>query len=413
MKRLFFLLLIITIMPTMAYCLEYPNINSKMVEVYDLTDNEVLYEVDSNKKTSIASLTKIATTITAIENIKNLDEEVTITKDILKTVSWDASKAGLKVGDKVTYLDLLYASMLPSGADATNSIAILSSGSIDKFVDKMNALAKKIHLKNTHFVNVTGLDDKEHYSTADDVRTLLAYSLKNPLFKKIYSTREYKLTNGLKVKSTIVTYNKKSSVNTSKIIGSKTGYTGDAGYCLSSLSNANGHEILIIVLKANHVGVNYYNIVDTVKLIDFVNSHYKDEILVEKNHLIKTIHVSLSDVNNYKVIASDDVKKYLPDDYDKNDIKIKYDGLEELSYKNKIGEKIGTIKYYYKDKLVAKEEVKLDKKLNFNLGKFIKKYYYIIIGIVVLIIITGLIIIKNKRKIRKRSRIRHNNQRLR
>ena len=398
MKRLFFLLLIITIMPTMAYCLEYPNINSKMVEVYDLTDNEVLYEVDSNKKTSIASLTKIATTITAIENIKNLDEEVTITKDILKTVSWDASKAGLKRGDKVTYIDLLYASMLPSGADATNSIAILSSGSIDKFVLKMNSLAKNLNLKNTHFVNVTGLDDKEHYSTADDVKTLLSYALKNPLFKKIYTTREYTLSNGLKVKSTIITYNKNSSVNTSKIIGSKTGYTGDAGYCLSSLSEANGHEILIVVLKANHTGNNYYNIVDTVKLIDFINKNYKEEVIVKRNDLVKNIPVTLSDINNYKVVAYSDVKKYLPSDYNKNDIKIKYGGLEELSYKNKKGEKIGTIKYYYKNKLVAKEDVKLNKKIKFNLGKFIKKHFIIIIIVVILVLIVLLNLIKRKKR---------------
>ena len=67
--------------------------------------------------------------------------------------------------------------MLPSGADATNSIAILSSGDISSFVKKMNKLAQKIGLNNTNFVNVTGLDDNNHYSTADDCRKLLDYAL--------------------------------------------------------------------------------------------------------------------------------------------------------------------------------------------------------------------------------------------
>ena len=213
-----FFIIIILLNPSFLYALEYPELNSQIVEIYDLTDEKVIYEVDSFKETSIASLTKIATTITAIETISNLDEEVTITWDILNTVPWDASKAGLQAGDYVTYRDLLYASMLPSGADATNSIAILSSGSIDNFVIKMNELAKNLELNNTHFVNVTGLDEDGHYSTADDVRKLLSYALKNELFRDIYTTREYTLSNGLEVESTIIKYNTLSLFDTSSIM---------------------------------------------------------------------------------------------------------------------------------------------------------------------------------------------------
>jgi len=243
--------------PITTYALNYPKLDSKNIEIYDLTDNKILYELKSKEKVSIASLTKIATTITAIENIKNLDEKVTITKKILNTVNREASKAGLKSGDKLTYRDLLYASMLPSGADATNSIAILSSGSIKNFVNKMNNLAKKIGLKNTNFVNVTGLDENNHYSTVDDVRKLLIYSLENPLFKQIYTTKKYTLSNGLIVKSTLLGTYKNPNINTEKIIGSKTGFTGKAGYCLSSLSNINKHEMIIIVLKAKKTNTIY------------------------------------------------------------------------------------------------------------------------------------------------------------
>ena len=198
-KNKWLLLFILFLFPINIYALNYPKLDSKIVEVYDMTDGKILYEVNSKKSSSIASLTKIATVITAIENIKNVDEKVTITKEILSTVSWDASVAGLKIGDVVTYKDLLYASMLPSGADATQSIAILSSGSVDNFVEKMNKLAEKIELKNTHFVNVTGLDVDGHYSTADDMRKLLVYALKNNLFKEIYTTKDYTLSNGLKL----------------------------------------------------------------------------------------------------------------------------------------------------------------------------------------------------------------------
>ena len=404
MKKFYsFIITLLILLPINVFSLDYPSINSKIVEVYDVNDDKVLYEVDSNKQTSIASLTKIATTITAIENIKNLDEQVTITSNILSTVSSDASKAGLKVGDKVTYRDLLYASMLPSGADATNSLAILISGSIDNYVVKMNELAKKIGLKNTHFVNVTGLDINDHYSTADDVRKLLNYALKNKLFREIYTAKEYTLSNGLKVTSTINSkYGKNQDVTT--ILGSKTGYTGNAGYCLSSLSNINGHEMLIIVLNASHIGNNYYNIVDTLDLIKFMNENYKEETLVKKGQLIKKIPVTLSKIDNYNILSTKDVKKYLPKDYDIKNLKIKYKGLNSLSFSNKKGEKIGTVKYYYEGKLINEEKVILNKEIKMDIIKVLKKYYYIIIGVIILIITLVVSKIKGKKKKKRKQK---------
>lgn len=404
MKKFYSLIItLLLLLPINIFALEYPHVNSKIVEIYDINDDKVLYEVDSNKQTSIASLTKIATVITAIENIKNLDEQVTITNEIMSTVSWDASKAGLKAGDKVTYKDLLYAAMLPSGADATNSIAILTTGSIDNFVIKMNELAKKIGLKNTNFVNVTGLDIDNHYSTADDVRKLLNYALKNKLFREIYTAKEYTLSNGLKVTSTINSkYGKNQDVTT--ILGSKTGYTGNAGYCLSSLSNINGHEMLIIVLNASQIGSNYYNIVDTLDLIKFMNENYKEETLVKKGQLIKKIPVTLSKIDNYKILSTKDVKKYLPKDYDIKNLKIKYKGLNSLSFSNKKGEKIGSVKYYYEGKLITEEKVILNKEIKMDIIKVLKKYYYIIIGVIVLIITLVVSKIKSKKKKKRKQK---------
>jgi D-alanyl-D-alanine carboxypeptidase (penicillin-binding protein 5/6) len=399
MKKILFLFLLL--IPFCVFALEYPSLNSKYVEIYDLNDKQVLYEVNSNDVVSIASLTKIATTITAIESIENLDEQITITSSILNTVSWEASVAGLRAGDRLTYRDLLYASMLPSGADATHSLAILSSGSISKFVDKMNDLAKRIGLEHTHFVNVTGLDIKDHYSTADDVRKLLEYSLQNELFRKVYTTKEYTMSNGKTVKTTLFTYNRNSSSDTSTILGSKTGFTLEAGYCLASLSNINGHEMIIIVLKAEKKNNTFYNIVDTAKLIGFMNENYKDETLVVKDKLIKEIPISLSKIDRYSIYSSQEIKKYLPSDYDSNNIKIVYDGLEVMNYKNKVGEQIGVVNYYYKDELLLKQEVVLDKEIEISYKKFAKKYR-VAIGVVILLIL--LIIILIIRRIIKRKK---------
>ena len=385
-KKIFYFFVFTLFFPISCFALDFPDVNSKIVEIYDLNDEKVLYEVDSTKRASIASLTKIVTTITAIETIPNLEERVVVTRDILNTVAWDASKAGLKVGDSLTYMDLLYASMLPSGADATNTIAIASSGSIENYVIKMNNLVSSLKLENTHFVNVTGLDQEGHYSTADDIRVILSYALKNELFRKIYTTREYTLSSGLKVSSTILTYNKNSSMDTSKILGSKTGYTGDAGYCLSSLSDINTHEVLIIVLGAEHRGSIYYNILDTSNLISFLLEHYKNQLLVKKDTVLKKIPVRFSKTDFVSIKVGEDVYKYLPSDYDPSKFEMIYDGLEKLSFKDSKGEKLGTIRYLYDGKEIKKDTVTLTTKLDISIPKIFHAYYPYLILLIVLVL---------------------------
>ena len=396
MKKILFLLLFL-LTPISCYALEYPSVNSKVVEVYDLNDEKILYEVNSNDVVSIASLTKLATIMTGIENIENLDEEVTITYSILNTVDPSASVAGLRSGDVVTYRDLLYAAMLPSGADATNSIAILTSGNIENYVNKMNEFVKKIGLKNTHFVNVTGLDDDNHYSTADDVRKLLEYSLKNKTFRELYTAKEYTMKNGKLLKSTLYKYNTPSD-GLEKIIGSKSGSTGNAGYCLSSLSNINGHEVITIVLNASRSGNTFYNISDTLTLINFMNNNYKEETLLKKNSVVKVLPVKLSNISKYKTKSKKDIKKYLPSDYDIKKFKIKYKGIKELNFTNKKDNKIGTVSYYYDKELLLKEEVILNKNINIDLIKVFKTYYYIIIPTLLIFVLLILVIRKRKHK---------------
>lgn len=403
MKKLvsIFLLLTITFSQN-VYALSFPKINSKIIEVYDMTDDKVLYEIDSKKKGSIASLTKIAATITAIELIDDLDKKVTITSEILDTVDKEASMAKLKAGDVLTYKELLYAILIPSGADAVHAIAITCCGSLDNFVYEMNKLAQKVGLTDTHFVNAIGLYDKEHYSTADDVRKILVYALKNPVFREIYTTKDYTLSNGLFLKSTIYMYNT-SQEDIDKVLGNKTGHIEDSGFCFTTLSRANGHEIVIVTLKGEHIGNTYYNVKDNVDMIDFLNENYKDRVLVNKGDVIKTIPVECSNIDSYDITASSDVAKFLPSDYNKDNLKIEYEGLEELDFHNKKEDKIGTINYYFDNELFATEDVKLDKDIHFNLFKFIKKNF-ILSCLIVLIIFILFIRAKKKRLSKKKRR---------
>ena len=268
------LLILVCFLPISVYALDMPDINSEAAIVYDVNEDTVILEKNSEEVRSIASLTKIMTVLTAIENIDDFSETITITREMLYGIYYNASVAGLKVGDTVTYLDLLYAAILPSGADATQVLAYTISGNVDTFVAKMNELALKIGAVNTHYVNTTGLDQDGAYSTISDQLLILTYALKNPTFRMIFTTKNYTLTNGLAVESTVNMYNRVLNLDISKIIGSKTGNTNDAGLCIAALFYHEDHEMLLITLGAERIDDVPYNLIDALTLIDTVNTSY-------------------------------------------------------------------------------------------------------------------------------------------
>ena len=404
MKKIFlktFLILFLFI-PFLISALENPTLHSKYYGVYDLTDDKMLFSLNSDVKTEIASLTKIMTVLVAIENVSDLDDTVTITNSILNTVSWDASVAGLEVGDVVTYRDLLYATMLPSGADAANALAISIAGSIDGYVELMNAKADSLNLGDTHYENVTGLDEDNHYSSVNDVIKLLKYSLNNNTFREIYTTKSYTLTNGLKVSASINFYNKVMDLDTSLILGSKTGFTDDAGYCISIYFKSDDHDLVAVTLNATRVNDNYYNVKDAVDIVDFVNDNFGYQTVLNKNEAVTSIPVYYSNIDEYDVVTKDAVKVFLPDDYDEELVSFKYNGLNELSYKNSIDEKLGTVDVYYDDVLLTTVDVFLLSEINANYFKIIWAYkWYIILAIVVLYIIFSI-----NKKSKKRKKVR-------
>lgn len=350
-----------------VFALDDPTLYSKNYCLYDLTDDKIIYEKNIQERTNIASLTKIMTTITAIEKINNLDDYVTITSEMLSNIKYDASLAGLKIGDKLTYKDLLYASILPSGADATQALAYSLSGSINNFVNDMNTLAKKIGMESSNFVNVTGLDIDNHYSTVSDLLKMLQYALKNETFKTIYTTKSYTLSNGLVVDATVKKYNNLMKLDVSRIIGSKTGYTNKAGLCISSIFESNNHEFIFISTNAEFIYGNYYNLKDNLNIINFMDKNYNNQTTVKSTDIIKTIPVNFSNIPKYDVHLSKDALTYLPNDYNKDDIKVNYNGKTSITFLDN-NKQIGKVTITYKDNPIYEEDILLkDVKINFYL----------------------------------------------
>lgn len=404
-KILRVLLFLLLYFPWLVHALELPELNSSKVLLYDKKTGEILYNIGKDEKSSIASLTKIMTTIVALENIDNLSDVVTITSDMLREVPYDASIAGLKLEDRVTYEDLLYGIMLPSGADAAIAIAHSIGGSTSDFVELMNAKASELNLDSTHFVNVTGYDAIEHYSTPSEVLKILLYALKNEEFKKVYTAREYTMSNGRKVESTILLFNKLVGADISGIVGSKTGFTSKAGTCMSALLSTNGRELILITLGAQKSNQRAYHLEDTLTVLNYLNENYKDVVLFKKGEVIKTIPVEDSKEEKYEIKVSDDIVKYAEINTDPNDLKVVFEGREKLNYKNTSPSKIGTVKYYYKDELLKEEDIILDEKIHFSTIKFLKKYSIEIVFISLVFICC--VVVKAERNRRKKKKSTH------
>ncbi len=371
---------------------------SKNAIVYDTVDKVNLYELgNSNEKVKIASLTKIMTSIVALENIENLDEEVTINLAMLSGIPWDASIAGLKLGDVVTKRDLVYASLLPSGADATNSLAYIVSSSVPKYVELMNRKAKEIGMNDTHFVNVTGYDRDGQYSTAGDVLKMLLYALENETFKSIYTTKEHVLKNGLKVSSTLNLYNKLYNFNLEGILGSKTGYTDDAGTCMSALVSSNDRELIVITLGAPVEVKKARNMEDLMTIKNTFDESYGNRVLYKSGDELFAIPVINSKEKEYSIKVQKDITRYLENNETLEGAHYEYEGKEELSYKDKKGEKIGSIKYYWNDELLSEEEVILDNDIEISYLKILTPY-----AIVILVVVLILIVFKGKKKSRRK-----------
>lgn len=233
------------------------NLHSSNAILVNLDTNKILLDKDSDEIIYPASLTKIMTVLVAIENIPNLQEKILLPKSIFKNLyEENASMAGFLPNEEVTAEDLLYGSMLPSGADASIGLADYITGSESKFVKLMNEKAKQLGMKNTHFTNATGLHHPNHYTSVKDISILLQYALTNNTFRDIYTAERYsiKSTNlhpeGMTVTSRMFK-NLNAIENTrGEIIGGKTGYTEQAGLCLASLATIKGEEYILVTVGA-------------------------------------------------------------------------------------------------------------------------------------------------------------------
>lgn len=207
---------------------------------------EILFSRNADKQLSMASTTKIMTSLLALEAAMP-DAEITVTKEM---VSIEGTSMGLMVGDSVSLKELVYGMLLQSGNDAANTVAYFLSGSPENFAKLMNERAEEIGMKNSNFVTASGLDSENHYSTAYDMALLACESIKNPEFVSICSQKTAKLTYGNPPYPRTLTNHNKLLWKYEDTIGIKTGFTKKSGRCLVSAAERDGVTLVAVTLNA-------------------------------------------------------------------------------------------------------------------------------------------------------------------
>lgn len=232
--------------------------------LYDINNDNIMAGLNYDKKIYPASLTKMLTLLVAAENIDDLDKTYTFkSKDIDPLIEDNASRAGFEVGEKVTMRDLLYSSILVSGADGTVGLANSVAGSEKAFVKLMNDKIKELGLTGTEFINASGLHSKNHYSTVQDIALITKACFENPTCKKILCASTYKTSKtkahpkGIELSSILLSRLNGYFIDTNgdnkadaKIIGGKTGFTDEAGYTLATICKKGEHYFICVSTKS-------------------------------------------------------------------------------------------------------------------------------------------------------------------
>ena len=236
------------------------HISAQSAIIVDDDSQVVLFSKNPTLSLSMASTTKIMTALTALEYYKKDDIL------IMQTENVEGAVVGFKKNDKVTFENVLYGLLLPSGNDAALSIARNYPGGQQAFVSKMNDNAKKYNLQNTHYGDPQGLNDEEDYSTVTDLVRLASIAIKNSEFKKIVETKSWTI-NVINSSDTYFVSNLNKLLGSNGITGIKTGYTEEAGEVLVTSKLENGHTLIIVVMKSKD------RFGDTRKLLNLIEGN--------------------------------------------------------------------------------------------------------------------------------------------
>lgn len=243
------------------------DIVAESIIVVNCDSNKVVAARNAQTRCYPASTTKIMTILTAVDYITDYNDTFTFSYEVIDPLYiQQATLAGFDNGEAVSMTNMLYGAILPSGADATAGLAIKIAGSEEEFAKLMNKKAKELGLKNTNFTNASGLFDKNHYTTAEDMAVIIRAAMKNEVCREVLSTYQYTTPStpqnpeGILLTSTLFSHMYGTEPEGSDILGGKTGFVNESGYCIASFGVSDaGTEYVCVTLKGAGLWPSIYD----------------------------------------------------------------------------------------------------------------------------------------------------------
>ena len=355
------------------------DLKAKSAILMDDNTGTIIFSLNENERRPMASMTKIMSLILIMEALDNkvmsLDDEVVISN---YAESQGGSQIYVKENDIYTVKDLLKAVTMASANDAVVALAEKLYGSVEDFVDKMNEKATLLGLENTHFVNPHGLDAKDHYSSAYDMAVMARELLKHEEilnYTKIYE--EYlKKNDGTNI----------WLVNTNKLVrfyegldGLKTGYTGNAGYCITATAKKNNFRLIAVVMGEDSIENRSS---DVVKMLNYGFNSYRTNLIKSKDESLGEVKVLKGKLKKVKVYLVKDAIELLNASQQQSKYHFKLD-IDKVVAPIKKGKVIGNVIIYDEnDKVINKIGIVVHENvLKANLWDLFKKRLSIITSV--------------------------------
>lgn len=338
-KILILLLLLISIPLVKAEETEDLAPNAKSAIMIEASTGEILFQKNKDEKLAPASMTKMMSMLLIMEEIENgnlkWNEMITTSE---KASSMGGSQIFLKVGEKMTVEDLLKGVAIASGNDAVVALAERVSGSEEQFVKRMNIRAKDLGLKNTNFINATGLTADNHYSSAYDMSLIAKELVKHEKILEFTSTYEDYLRKDTKSPFWLVNTNRlvrfKEGVD-----GLKTGFTDEAGYCLTATMKKDNMRLITVVMKEENTSRRS---ADTTKMLDYGFNIYMVQTILDEKTTIEKKKVELGKTLTTEIVPKENITILNKKSDDQKNITYKTN-INKIIAPVKKGDKVGTI----------------------------------------------------------------------
>ena len=338
-KILILLLLFISIPLVKAEETEDLAPNAKSAIMIEASTGEILFQKNKDEKLAPASMTKMMSMLLIMEEIENdnlkWNEMITTSE---KASSMGGSQIFLKVGEKMTVEDLLKGVAIASGNDAVGALAERVSGSEEQFVKRMNTRAQDLGLKNTNFINATGLTADNHYSSAYDMSLIAKELVKHEKILEFTSTYEDYLRKDTKSPFWLVNTNRlvrfKEGVD-----GLKTGFTDEAGYCLTATMKKDNMRLITVVMKEENTSKRS---ADTTKMLDYGFNIYMVQTILDEKTTIEKKKVELGKIITTEIVPKENITILNKKSDDQKNITYKTN-INKIIAPVKKGDKVGTI----------------------------------------------------------------------